>query len=327
MAPHEAVVFHVLVDLALAAQARGVHDAVHLSLVLDQRVDGVARGAGHVGHDGAVVVGELVGERAFPRVRAADDGHVDGLDLLFRNDLYLPQLVHDLVQQVARAVAVLGAHRPRVAQAQCVKFPHFIHAGRVVHLVHGDEHRLARLLQDAGHLLVIGVDAGLAVHEEDDDVGLARPLEGLGADGALEGVVAAHLDAAGVDEHELDAVPVGLVVAAVTGDAAHLVHDGVAGLGDAVDQGGLAHVGAAHDGYDGKGHGYPRYSLRLVLGELDDLRQIIARVTGYHGHRGAGRVFDILHGHVIECHAVVVEDDARKEKELTGPSGGRRAVL
>lgn len=144
-----------------------------------------------------LLVSLLVSE-LFPAFGRPDDGHVDGLDLLFRNDLYLPQLVHDLVQQVARAVAVLGAHRPRVAQTQCVEFPHFIHAGRVVHLVHGDEHRLARLLQDAGHFLVIGVDAGLAVHEEDDDVGLARPLEGLGADGALEGVVAAHLDAAGV---------------------------------------------------------------------------------------------------------------------------------
>ena len=98
-------------------------------------------------------------------------------------------------------------------------------------------------------------------------------------------------------------------------------------MGGAVDQGGLAHMRAAHEGDDGKGHGYPRYSLRLVLGELDDLRQIIARVTGYHGHRSTCRVFDILHGHVIECHAVVVEDDAREKEELARPAGDRRAVL
>ena len=70
--------------------------------------------------------------------------------------------------------------------------------------------------------------------------------ERLRADGALERVVVAHLDAAGVDEREIDAVPVGLVVGAVARDAAHLVDDGLVGLGYAVDEGGLADVRPSH---------------------------------------------------------------------------------
>ena len=63
---------------------------------------------------------------------------------------------------------------------------------------------------------------------------------------ALEGVVVSHLDAAGVDELELHAVPIGLVVGAVARDAAHLVDDGLVGLGYAVHEGGLADVRPSH---------------------------------------------------------------------------------
>ena len=81
--------------------------------------------------------------------------------------------------------------------------------------------------------------------------------ERLVADGGGEHVVALHgLDAAGVDERELATVPVGHVIAAVAGDAAALVHDGVGGLGDTIDEGRLAHVRAADDRYDGSRHTY-----------------------------------------------------------------------
>ena len=139
-------------------------------------------------------------------------------------------------------MAVHGRDRPRIAQAQLVELPHLVHAVRGVQLVHHEEYGLGRLAQDARNGLVVGVDPGLAVHEEQDDVRLVRAGQRLIAYGALEGVVVAHLDAAGVDELEVDAVPVGLMVGAVARDAAHLVDDGLVGLGYAVDEGGLADV-------------------------------------------------------------------------------------
>ena len=123
--PHEAVVLHVLVHLALAPQPRGVHDAVEAALVLHQGVHGVAGGARHVADDGAVVAGQLVGERALAGVGAADDGHVDGVDLVSHAlaQVELAQLVHHGIQQVARAMAMQGRDGPGVAQAQAVELP------------------------------------------------------------------------------------------------------------------------------------------------------------------------------------------------------------
>jgi len=63
----------------------------------------------------------------------------------------------------------------------------------------------------------------------------------------LELIGAAGLDPAGVDEEEVDPVPVGSMVAAVARDAACLVDDGLGSLRDSVDERRLAHVGAADD--------------------------------------------------------------------------------
>ena len=90
----------------------------------------------------------------------------------------------------------------------------------------------------------------MTVYEKDDAVGLLARHERLARDVVLEAVALADGHAAGVDEHEVDAVPIGTVVGAVARDAAHLVHDGVFGLGDAVDERGLADVGAADHGND-----------------------------------------------------------------------------
>ena len=116
----EAVVLHVLVNLAFAAQARRVNDAVLLAVVNNHRVDGVARGARHVRDDGAVVVGEAVGERGLARIRAADDGDVDDVLVVFfilEAAIDFAQVIDYLVEQIARAMTVRGGDGERVAQA------------------------------------------------------------------------------------------------------------------------------------------------------------------------------------------------------------------
>ena len=101
-------------------------------------------------------------------------------------------------------------------------------------------------------------DARLGVDDEDDDVGLVDGHDGLLANLGREGVVRlARLDATGVDEREVDTVPVGVVQRAVACDAHGLVHDGLGALGNTVNKGGLAHVGATHHGYDWLCHGSP----------------------------------------------------------------------
>ena len=221
--------------------------------MLDHGVDGVAGGAGVVCNDGALLAHQAVGERRLARVGAADDGDVDGVVFLGLVEVGR-QGRHDVVEHVAGAVAVDGAHGVRVAQAQAVELPQGAFVAGVVELVDRQEDGGLGALEHAGDALVFLGHAGAAVNEEDDGVGLVAGGESLRGDGLLEAVCVADGDAAGVDEHEVGAVPVGLVVGAVAGDAAHLVHDGVCSLADAVDESGLAHVGAAHDGNDWQGH-------------------------------------------------------------------------
>ncbi len=88
---------------------------------------------------------------------------------------------------------------------------------------------------------------------------------------------------AGVDQHELAAVPVGAVVAAIASDAAHLVHDGVMRLDQPVDERGLAHVRPSDHGYDRKGHGLgPSWS--GGAGEVQHRIEQRRGVAGYHTH-------------------------------------------
>jgi len=91
------------------------------------------------------------------------------------------------------------------------------------------------------------VRAHAAVDEEDDDLGLLGSHERLRADRGLELVDVARLDTTGIDEHEVLAVPVGPVIAAIARHTTGLVDDGVRALGDAVHEGRLAHVGTADD--------------------------------------------------------------------------------
>jgi hypothetical protein len=72
-------------DGALTPDARGVDEQVLLAVAHHQRVHRVARGAGHVGHEVAVLAEDAVDQRRLAHVRAADHRHADrtgGRDLL-----------------------------------------------------------------------------------------------------------------------------------------------------------------------------------------------------------------------------------------------------
>ena len=100
-------------------------------------------------------------------------------------------------------------------------------------------------------VLVLVGHAGGAVDDEHDDVGLVHGEDRLLADAGGEDVLGLDgLDAARVDDREVAAIPVRVMVGAVPRDAARLVDDGVAGERDAVDERGLADVRAADDGHD-----------------------------------------------------------------------------
>ena len=122
----------------------------------------------------------------------------------------------------------------------------------VVGLVDGHDHRRGRPPQDLRDLLVGGRQAGRRVDDEDDDVGLLDGQAGLVLDALLDGVAGVDLQAAGVDDDVAAVVPLGHAVEPVAGRAGAVLDDGPTLADDAVEERGLAHVGAAHDGHDGQ---------------------------------------------------------------------------
>src|SRR5207247_5812727 len=98
-----------------------------------------------------------------------------------------------------------------------------------------------------GELLVAGPQPRLGVDDEHGDAGVGQRGARLIADRAGERIRVGEVDAAGVDEVEASAVPLGLDLVAVARDARALVHDRRAPARQPVDERALAHVGIADD--------------------------------------------------------------------------------
>ncbi len=275
------VVVGALLEVDALADARGVHELPGLAAQLDQLVDRVAGGAGHLVDDHPLLARDLVQQRGLADVRAADqrdparpaergaEGLLGGLG----------QRVEGGVQHVAGAAAVQRGDRVRLAEAQRPQHGGVRLAGRAVHLVGDQYDGLAGPAQQLDDGLVGVGGADLGVHDEDHRVGgLDREL-GLHRHG---GVDAEHvlLPAAGVDDLEATAVPVGLVRDPVAGDARLVLDDRLPAADHAVHQGRLTDIGAADDGEDRQravpGRGDVALDLlqveALLGGELHELR-------------------------------------------------------
>ncbi len=120
----------------------------------------------------------------------------------------------------------------------------------VVGLVDGHEHRELARGAAARPPPVRRRQAGRGIDDEQDDVGLGDREARLLLDPRLDRVARVDLEAAGVDDHEPPAVPLGVAVQPVTRRPGAVLDDRRARPDDAVEQRGLADVGPAHDGHD-----------------------------------------------------------------------------
>jgi hypothetical protein len=219
-------------------------------VVLHRRVDRVARGARDVGHDEPLLAEEAVHERRLADVRPADDGDAQRLRRLV---VLLGETVRDLVEQVARARAVRRGDRNGVAGAEAVHVVE-VRALRVVDLVRDEQPRLAGVAQQIDDARVARVRANLRVGHEDDEIGLADGLHHLLADLDVHRHRRVFDDAAGVDEPERLAVPLGAAEVTVARGARFLADDGGVRAEDAIEERRLADVGPADEGDDGDCH-------------------------------------------------------------------------
>ena len=122
-----------------------------------------------------------------------------------------------------------------------------------VDLVDDEEHGLVGSTEHAGEFLVDGSDARTAINDEKDHGGRRERDVGLGADAFGEAHVGVGADAAGVDDLErVRAGKTALGDEAVAGNAGLVVDDGDLPTRQAVEEGGFADVGTAHDSNGGK---------------------------------------------------------------------------
>jgi hypothetical protein len=109
------------------------------------------------------------------------------------------------------------------------------------------------------------VRADLGVDDEQHQVRLGDRLPHLLADLDVHRDVLVVGEAARVDQPERAAVPLDAPEVAVARGAGLLAHDGRVLADQPVEEGGLAHVGAAHDGDDGETHAAIRSGARAPL--------------------------------------------------------------
>ena len=119
-------------------------------------------------------------------------------------------------------------------------------------LVHRQQHRHLLGAQPIGDPLVCGGEPLLAIDDHHGHGGLRQGQVGLLANLRQKLTVVVEHQTAGVHHHEGAIPPKALLVGAIAGHPRLVMHDRLAAAAESVDQGGLAHVGAANDGDDRK---------------------------------------------------------------------------
>ena len=151
---------------------------------------------------------ERVDERGLADVRAPDHGEADDALVLVGLVALGEQLDH-AVEQVAGPEALGGRDRHRLAEAEAVEVVDEREVARRVDLVRHQHDRQAALAQHVGDLGVAGAVAGAGVDHQHRDVGVGERLAHLVADRDRQRIGVLEVDAAGVDQREAAAVPVG----------------------------------------------------------------------------------------------------------------------
>ena len=153
------------------------------------------------------------------------------------------QALDDQVEQVARAEALGGRHRHRVAEAEPVELAPRAPVWRasstlLAATITGTPPPRSSLRQ----LGVAGTQARAGVHHEQREVRALERDQRLAPDLLGHLVLAREVHAAGVHQREADSVPVGVDLLAVARHAGVLVHDRLARAGQAVHERRLADV-------------------------------------------------------------------------------------
>ena len=259
--------FHRLEDLAAATHASGIYQGVLLVIALERDVDAVAGGTGLVIHNDPFFTQHAVDQGRLTNVRPADDRQLDAVllaragnalgFLTFENDLFFLALfrlggilgegAQHGFEHLSDTATVSTGNRQGLAHTHAGK----LGAGQVgvdvVDLVDDQEAALVTATQVLTNHLIGSGQPGAGIHQKQHGIrffdGLQRLLGHLRVNAFL-----VTGNTTGVDDDIGSPLPLGLAVLAITGQTRQVADNRVTGLGQAVKQGGLADVRAAHQG-------------------------------------------------------------------------------
>ena len=329
--------FHRVGDARTPANAGGIYEGVGFAVLFHRYVHAVARGARLIAHDHAVFSDEGVGHGRLARVGAAQQAQPEvignlaaaypgSVAVFFQVFLFFAfflvveivvfgEKIADFFFKGAQVVPVFGGAGDE-GKAQTVEFrKQQLFLFRAVHLVHHQQYGLVAFAQVCGEVLVEGHETVLSVHHHADDVGFLQGGFGLAQNIGFEtayargafghGLMMIERDAARVDDGEIAAVArTHHAFHTVARDAGAVMRDGAVAADKAVEQGGLAHIGASQQNDFGHHGRAPRYVLVWIV--------VFRRAGSADGLHPAQALF---------------RNVCRTQKERFGEDSGRRNML
>ncbi len=237
-------------DARLPAQPRRIDEDERSAVIAHRRVDRISRGAGLVRDDQPLLAEQTVDERRLADVGSADHGNPERV---VRLGFIRWKALHHRIEQIAGAAAVDRRNWYRLPGVEIVELK-MIGRARIVHLV-GDQHpRAAGVAQHLDHPRIVGMEPGPRIDDQHEEVSFGNGHIDLAANLQIHWDPRIFGDAAGVDQPESPAVPLGACEVAVSSGTSLVADDRCVGADDSVEQCGLSDVGPPDQGDDRNVH-------------------------------------------------------------------------
>jgi len=222
------------------------------------QVNGIARGAGDIGDDGAIVLQNGIRQRGFSGIGFADNGNADAFGLAHfwrfaegvRNRL---QGGVDGIDELAEIATVFGGDCDALSETELgeVRPRGFVFV--VIDLIHHQQHgslRLAEFLAESG---IDRGDAIVGIDDKQNQIGSGNGDIGLKSDLLGKAVIERRANAAGIDDFTGKLGHLRGCGEAVTGNACLIVNDGDFSTNETIEQSRLSHIRATNDSNSGHG--------------------------------------------------------------------------
>ena len=237
--------------LGLLADTRGVHEAPQRLVHLHQRVHRVNRGTGHVADHCTIFTGELVQQRGLAHIRLAHQRYATRPGRQRLRTRHLREGGHHFVHHVGIATAVEGRGWVRLTEPEGPELRDVAKLRIRLELVGGEDNRLLRALQTAGHDLFRGGDADGGVNDHDNHIGGLHGGLRLTSNRRMH-ALGVRIPAAGVLHPEATSAPFTQVGDAVAGHAREVFDNCFTTANEPVNHGGLTNIRSSHNGHGRK---------------------------------------------------------------------------